>query len=371
MQIYELFSIGQLNEMIDKGYVKATNHPNGWLTILNYTPSAQYEKVWNDVTVKCRGLIYNHITGEVVARPFDKFFNYEEVADKLPNEPYQVFDKMDGSLGILYWDGFSWAIATRGSFLSEQACHATALLIDKYRQFLPHPSLTYLFEIIYPSNRIVVNYKGLDDLVLIDVIHTDSGTSVFDHAKHAWPGRVVEEIEPLDFTTLKTMPRQNAEGFVLKFDSGLRVKVKHDEYVRIHRIVTNVNAKTIWRYLADGLPFSELLTNVPDEFYDWVQATHAELVAAYKEVERVIEVEFVDAVLLAQWALRTEYEDEDIPLRDPRFRKMFARYVGRQPAWLRGLLFSRLENKDRRAAIWKHLKPTATRPFMRQSEDAN
>ena len=94
--------------------------------------------------------------------------------EHLPNEPFEVYEKLDGSLGILYWLGDEPYIATRGSFESPQAQIATELLraydlsgLDRRR--------TYLFEIIYPENRIVVNYDDRRELVLLAIIDTATG----------------------------------------------------------------------------------------------------------------------------------------------------------------------------------------------------
>ncbi|HRF99146.1 MAG TPA: hypothetical protein PLZ51_28235, partial [Aggregatilineales bacterium] len=74
--------------------------------------------------------------------------------------------KMDGSLGILYrWQG-AYYIATRGNFDSDQAIWATIFLRTHYDLHNLADEYTLLFEIIYPDNRIVVNYGQRQDLVL-------------------------------------------------------------------------------------------------------------------------------------------------------------------------------------------------------------
>ena len=114
----EVLDLADLEKHIDAGYVKATRHPTAPLTIYNYTNRAQFDRVWNDTTRTCRGLIV-HDDDTIVARPFRKFFNHGEV-DEIPGGPVRVLDKLDGSMGVLYHDGDGWAIATRGSFTSEQ-----------------------------------------------------------------------------------------------------------------------------------------------------------------------------------------------------------------------------------------------------------
>ena len=142
-----------LGQMIQSGHIVFQKHPSAQLYIYNYTPLAQYERVWNGVTLQCRGLILNE-KQEVVARPFRKFFNLGECDNRLlPGEPFEVYEKLDGSLGILYWLNDQPYIATRGSFTSEQALQANRILMEKYSFTLPslEKSKTYLFEIFTPK----------------------------------------------------------------------------------------------------------------------------------------------------------------------------------------------------------------------------
>lgn len=368
MNIHELMDVDLLAEMLTNGYVKSQVHPTEPLTIYNYAPKAQYENVWNDVTRKCRGLIVNYRTGEVVARPFEKFFNYEQVANEHPVEPFEVYEKMDGSLGILYPTRDGWAVATRGSFASDQALHATALLNERYGDFEPARGFTYLFEIIYPENRVVVNYGEFDDIVLLDIIHTDTGSSLLEFARGRWPGQVVEKFDGLSVYDVIQGQRENREGYVVKFASGYRMKVKHNEYVRLHRIVTNVNAKLIWRCLSSGEGVDELLDNVPDEFYEWVQCTVRDLNRQFTEEYRKARKAYVEAVKQTLKGLIFHDKDFD-EISSAEWRKLFANHAMR--SLYKAECFLLLDKRSIDAAIWKRIVPTAERPFMRQSEDAD
>ena len=89
-------NISLLEEMLEKGYVRKQQHPEAPLWIYNYTVEAQYERVWNDITLQCRGLILGHDYA-VVARPFGKFFNLGEQENQhIPNEPFEVYEKWMG-----------------------------------------------------------------------------------------------------------------------------------------------------------------------------------------------------------------------------------------------------------------------------------
>jgi len=118
------------------------------------------------VTISCRGLIVDTETGEVIIRPFQKFFNYEEVPNEVPwetSEYIYVQEKMDGSLGILFRYKDDWILATRGSFTSTQAVRGMEILKSKYDLNKFEHTVAYLVEIIYPENRIVVDYGRRKD----------------------------------------------------------------------------------------------------------------------------------------------------------------------------------------------------------------
>jgi RNA ligase len=278
-------NIELLNQMLEAGYLEVQRHPEHNLYIYNYSPKVQYERVWNEVTLACRGLILNE-NYEIVARPFAKFFNLGEQENQvLPNEPFEVFEKMDGSLGILYWIDDKPFVASRGSFASEQSDKANELLYSKYKHALDklEKGKTYLFEIIYPQNRIVVDYGDMEELVLLAIIDNETG---LDLPLETIGFPIVKKYHGIkDIMTLKELEEANKEGFVVKFASGLRYKIKFEEYLRLHRLVTQVSTISIWEYMKENQSFDEILDRVPDEFYDWVKKTVDELNTAFKEIE--------------------------------------------------------------------------------------
>lgn len=278
-------NIELLNQMLEAGYLEVQRHPEHNLYIYNYSPTVQYERVWNEVTLACRGLILND-KYEIVARPFGKFFNLGEQENQiLPNEPFEVFEKMDGSLGILYWIEDKPFIASRGSFASEQSDKANELLYSKYKDAVNklEKGKTYLFEIIYPQNRIVVDYGDMEELVLLAIIDNETG---LDLPLEAIGFPIVKKYHGIkDITKLKELEEANKEGFVVKFSNGLRYKIKFEEYLRLHRLVTRVSTINIWEYMKENQSFDEILDRVPDEFYDWVKKTVDELNTAFKEIE--------------------------------------------------------------------------------------
>ncbi|MDQ5861145.1 MAG: 2'-5' RNA ligase [Actinomycetota bacterium] len=283
MHFSQLFSPNLLESEIAAKRIRVNDHPTEPLRLFNYTEIAQYQKEWNAVTRACRGLIIHRETGEIVARPFPKFFNHGE--DQHPDfnldEPVTVTDKLDGSLGIIYptSDG-DLAVATRGSFTSEQAIHATEILRTKYPEWSPIPDkgMTVLVEIVYPSNRIVVDYGNTDDLVLLGAVHIETGITSTPAEVH-WDGPRTDTFPYRSFTeALAVEPRKNSEGLVVHFrTSDVRVKIKQDDYVALHRIVTGWNERTIWERLASGQSLDLLIDGLPDEFHQWATTIAADL----------------------------------------------------------------------------------------------
>jgi hypothetical protein len=321
-----------LQQMLDEGFIAIQKHPTANLYIYNYSAKTQYDYLWNEITLMCRGLIMND-EGEIIARPFEKFFNYREKDHELlPDEPFEVYEKLDGSLGILYWIDDLPYIATRGSFTSVQAIEATKILHDKYAHLFVRldRNNTYLFEIIFPENRIVVNYDELRDLILISIRNISTGQ---DHSKS-----VVQ---------LQKEQRNNEEGYVLKFASGYRVKIKFDDYVRLHRIVTQVSNIVIWEYLSEGKSITDFIEHVPDEFYNWVQITVKVLQTNYDKILQQCQNDYRE--------LATQ--------KDTAFYFQTCTYPS--------ILFAMYNKKRYEPIIWKQVKPIFTKPFINNKTNDN
>jgi len=352
-------------KMIDEGYISERKHPEFDLYIYNYTAKAQYDRVWNEATLNCRGLILDG-EGNIVARPFPKFFNLGEYSKESalkelpPYKSFDVYDKLDGSLGILYTrpDG-EVAVATRGSFESEQSIIATKLLRKKCPKLRINPDLTYLFEIIYPENRIVVNYGNKEDLILLAITQNATGYDVkrnhVESFAKTWKLNVVKKytlLKDLD-AILKLMKEDynGKEGYVLQFNTGLRIKIKYDEYCRLHKVLTGINSKSIWEMLKEGQSLDPLLDRVPDEFHRWVKNTSEGLIKEYKKIEKK-----------AKRVIGRTVIDLDNPTRKE-IAEVFTKKSNKD---MSGVLFAMYDNKDYTKIIWKMLKPSKAKAFKEE-----
>ena len=331
-----------LHRIIDQGYVKSVKHPEADLWIYNYTPKTQYERYWNDITLACRGSVLDKDFNKI-AVPFKKFFNWEEhQADhmpNLPNEPFEVFEKMDGSLGILYWLQDKPMICTRKSFDSKQALMASEWLHTRYQDAIPHlqKGRTYLFEIIYPENKVVVDYGSKTGLFLLGIIDNASEKDL-PLEDIGFP--IVNRFDGIqDIQQLKNLNTPNSEGFVLKFQSGFRVKVKFKEYFRLHTLITQFSNVSIWENLKSGNSFDQFLEGVPDEFYHWVKSIKEHLEAQYQAIET--ECKHVFKMFDTRKEAALYFKEQRYP----------------------NVLFSMLDHKDYSEQIWKLIRPTFERPY--------
>ncbi|MDE0169917.1 MAG: hypothetical protein OXS29_10430 [bacterium] len=319
LHLDDLVDRALLSDAIAGGLVSVRGE--GSLRVLNYTARATYSRVWTRATRLCRGLVVDD-GNRVVARPFPKFFAPSEPdAPPAPEGvPMVVHEKFDGSLGIAYHhpDG-GIRLATRGSLSSDQAEEATRIWQERYSDVRFGEDITPLFEIIYPDNRVVVDYGSMRDLVLLAVIDIRTGADL-PLGCLDWPGPVAASHEVGSFADLADHVAAGAEsareGYVVRFDMGseqphVRFKFKFPEYVVAHRIVTGLTSLRVWEVaaVADAVdrgldvtttsrrlrmdpatveaisnrtpdPVDGLRAGLPEEFWPWYDAAVRESRAA-------------------------------------------------------------------------------------------
>lgn len=282
-----------LNKYIEDKIIYAIQHED--LTLYNYSPKCQFDNLWDDVTKQCRGLILD-MHNNIIARPFDKFFNIEEHQYKTPISKPIVTKKYDGSLGILYWYKDQPYIATRGSFTSDQSVWATFWLRNKVDTTLFDRSKTYLFEIIYPQNRIIVSYDW-EGMVLLAIRDIDTGK--YEDIKHIDDN--IRLSETYDFTDVKTLQKNeisNEEGYVLFYpDHNLHIKVKFKEYIKLHALIAGISKKRIWYLLSsyDEKTYNKLLEVCPDEYLSELKLYKQQLTDEYNTIHKNV-IKLVDEI---------------------------------------------------------------------------
>jgi RNA ligase len=372
----DLFPPEALAAALEAQHVTRKQHPDLPLHILTYTRECQYGHIWTPVTMQCRGLIAD-AGGRIVAFPFPKIFvtamhGVHDFAPPLPvDEPFEIFEKADGSLIIVFHYDGHWHAASKGSFISEQADWAQQW-IDAADLSRLDPRLTYLAEAIYPANRIVCDYGPREDLVLLAAYRPADGSEelLSTVAPHWAPiGSVIrswgldDDVSKLEALAAASVTLggdevggTEEEGYVIRFASGQRAKVKLSAYLTLHKLFTGTNERTIWEVLASGQDPAVLFDTVPDEFADWARGIADRLRAEHGRLVREAASAYADIV--------------DIQLGTLDFtRKDFA--IAAAKSDCRSALFLLLDKRDDavRAWAWKQIKPRGDKPFKNDEDN--
>lgn len=212
---------------------------------------SQIDSDFNEPLVReCRGIILEKDTWNVVCYPFKKFFNYgESYADEIDWKSAKVTSKEDGSLIKVYFYNGEWRVGTNSTIDAEDA----VLNSPYYRNFRElfdvaannckfdfdrlDPNYTYLMELCSRYNTIVVPYNepklfhiGTRNNITCEEVEVDIGIEKPKQYMLSSLDDCIAMAATFDFTK---------EGFVVVDKNYHRVKVKSEDYVRVHRLANN------------------------------------------------------------------------------------------------------------------------------------
>jgi RNA ligase len=337
------------------------------LRLFIYTPRCVYEDGWDEFTIVARGLIVDENAGQLVATPFPKFFNVGERRGDVPDLPFEAYEKLDGSLIIVFHHGGRWRTATKGAFDSEQAVWARARL-DAVDLSPLSPGTTYLFEAVYPENRIVVRYAE-PALVMLAAYDADGRELTYDEVVATGRALGWRAARRHAFASIAdmvshaaTLPRDH-EGFVIRFGNGLRLKLKGAEYRRIHALISRCTPLAMWEAMAAGDDLAAIRRDLPEEFW----TDFDDIVRLLKESAAAIETKVAEVA-----ASVAHLSDKELGLS-----------LGSLPAEVRPYLFAfrksgAIEGKSRET-LMRSIRPTGNTlagyvpsyAMGRVAEDAN
>lgn len=341
----------KLDEYVKMGLLRSQTNEAGTLTIYVYTELTQFERLWNSVTRQARGLVLDN-KSRCVIRCMPKFFNSDEPEARLEKPQNFLFpmvqDKLDGSLIQVANDPeYGLVVTSKASFSSDQAIWARQIIEEQYPEHDEYfaSGLTYIFELIHPENRIVLDYGDRRELMLLAVIETDTGKERDVYTNRFLPFHTVETLDSSVLNNVNSLNRHGLrEGVVANF-GGYRVKMKTDEYVRLHRIVTEFTPKRVWEAMSTGASLE--FSNMPEEFQAWLDATIEELNLRYAELRAHIDDEFEAA---------KELTDKELGLSND-FK-------------YKGFIFMLRRGKDVAPGIWKAIKPKKEEVIDEKTVDA-
>lgn len=230
----------KLQELVERRLVRKSSHSRFPLDIYNYTQDAQQGWMWNHepVLFSARGLVLEG--NRVVAQGFRKFFNHgDSTGGTEPIGEAVITEKLDGSMILSFQYDGEIVTATRGSFDSPQAVLALSMYPFK-RQVI---GTTFMWELIGPSNRHVVNYK--DDVLVCLGFISSYGTDVCREALEieasAWGFPLVSRVN-VQLDDVLGIDSSTGEGFIYSIEQRgqvvFRSKIKFPTYLAAHRIVS-------------------------------------------------------------------------------------------------------------------------------------
>lgn len=200
---------------------------------------------------ECRGLKFDRETGQVIARPYHKFFNVNEraetsVAGLSLDQPHEILEKLDGSMIHAVPVGREFRFCTKMGItdvsMGAEAFVARNPNIYQLVRDLHGLGLTVIFEWCSPQQRIVIDYHH-DQLIITAVRENVTGQYwTYDQllavgAEYGVPvvGALAGSMANMESLIEHTRGLENAEGYVVRWADGHMTKIKADHYVLLHR----------------------------------------------------------------------------------------------------------------------------------------
>jgi len=230
---------------------------------------------YNKIIKECRGIILSLPDYNVMARGFDRFYNFSEGNDceTFNWDNCIIFNKLDGSCLKCFNDGNKWCVSTNGTAFAEGTTPMGKTYHDLFVEAIGmdlqeafdgfNTSLTFIFELTSPENRIVTKYNKTSATLLAIRDNKTGKYSEYDRLDKfvKYNADKFGLCESYDINNEKDLKEfvegRNPldEGCVL-YDVGtqMRIKMKSSSYVSIHHLRGNDGAtlKSILTLLIKG-----------------------------------------------------------------------------------------------------------------------
>lgn len=342
--MHDLWDLENLKRECERSFVRIAVSPiTPTVVMLHYTEEAAYDKQWNTFNRMCRGLIVDIANHKILAYPFDKFFNLDEMPETAYSVleelgSFEITEKLDGSMLTLYRDPTTSKLhlTTKGSMASDHGVLATSMIPDSWQQLGAGilERYSFVFELISYRYPIVINYKKKgypEGLYMIGVRDRYANVMLpVKEIKEFAKQFGVSTANSYEFSSLDTLIENVKsltileEGYVLRFEDRF-VKVKGHTYLAAHRFISKLSPKSILESLGDGIA-DELIKLAPEEYREEVET----LIINFKKSRTLLVNECYDIFSKAP----------------KESRKEFALWVqGNVPSDLKGFMFTLLDSK--------------------------
>ena len=284
-------------------YIQEKKYGN--ISSFNFTKQAFYDRVWDEQTVKARGLYIDTMKGKVVARSYEKFFNVNERPetkfDMLQNKlqfPVTTYVKENGFLGIVSYDEYNddLFVASKSTIDSEFAQWLKEMLyakvsadnIEKMKAFIKERNVSFVFECVDMKNDPHIIEYPESKLFLLDIVNNDIEFSKYEYddmvnvanqfgltpKEKAFEIATWQEFFDWYYDVLDADYEYNGrqiEGFVIEDSAGYMTKLKLT-YYNFWKFMRGISHEAIRAgYIKKT---SALTTPLANEYYAWVKKFH-------------------------------------------------------------------------------------------------
>jgi RNA ligase len=302
---------------------------------------------------ECRGIKFDAKTGEIICRPYHKFFNLGELGEFQPHEidwrdTHHVLEKLDGSMiapaRVAGKISYMTRISDRdvAAQAAEFANSHPSIAYERFVSRMLDDGLTPIFEWCSRQQRIVIDYPE-DRLVLTGLRRMNGGGYVPFHEMAGLAARmgipVVSDIGGALENTSAFLAMTNglteSEGYIVRFGDGQMIKLKAEAYVMRHSALSDLaSEKRIMKIV---------LGNLDDDFGQLLDAARRTKLETYAEELRTAVsalAEDIEERTSAGWNLIQ------------RDRKRFALEIRPElPPALQGVAFAILDGKPSQQLI--------------------
>lgn len=277
----------------------------------------------NPINIEARGVIFDKTNWNVVARGFDRFFNYNEpYAVKIDFRNSKVEEKIDGSIIKLYYYNNIWIVSSSSMIDANKALEGknfyelfiTAALKQNLDFSLLNKNNTYIFELVSPEAQIVIHYP-ITKIYHIGTRNNLTGLEVNEdigiEQPHRYSFRNFDEV-------VNTAAKfdKDKEGFVVVDNKFRRVKVKSLEWLKAHALSANstLTLRRAIELLLNIGDLNEYLTYFPDkkEVFNKLRADIAEINNKIDLIHNEIiiaKIQYSTKKEIAEWIL-SEHSDK-------------------------------------------------------------
>lgn len=272
----------------------------GNISSFNFSPTAFQKNIWDEQTVKARGLFLDTEKFKIVARSYEKFFNInqreETKLDTLQRTlefPVAAYVKENGFLGIVSWNEYTddlfitsksdpegefseWLRDMVYTKISEEN-------LEKMKKYIKENDVSFVFECCdMEHDPHIIDYPE-SKLVLLDIVYNTMDFQKYNYEDMAHVGRDLgltikkqayelstwQEFYDWYFEVLEEDYEYRGykiEGFVIEDANGYMVKLKL-AYYNFWKFMRGIAHETLKKGCTNRT--SLLTTPVANEFYAW------------------------------------------------------------------------------------------------------